>query len=293
MLNAQWLNTFITLVEVGHFTKTAEKLFMTQPGVSQHIKKLEMQLNVELLEKNGKQFELTDAGQQVYQYALALQSKENELIEAVKVDSPHAGKCLFAMSGSLCMQFQVLFLDRQIDHPALFVSLESAPNYRIVDELLSSKIDLGIVTQKIPSPQLEYQLIGEEKLCLVVPFGFDLQNWTLNDLISLGVINHPDCEHYLLQFLSTCNQEHELNNIPHTGYINQLSQILNPVAKGLGFTLLPESAVNAFPSQDQISILPLTEEIKEPLYLVQKRYRSLPNRYNWFIDTIKESFSRI
>jgi len=39
MLNQQWLTTFIKLVEVGHFTHTAEQLFMTQPGVRQHIKK--------------------------------------------------------------------------------------------------------------------------------------------------------------------------------------------------------------------------------------------------------------
>ena len=32
MLNPVWLHTFKTLIEVGHFTQTAEKLFMTQPG---------------------------------------------------------------------------------------------------------------------------------------------------------------------------------------------------------------------------------------------------------------------
>ena len=37
MLNPVWLETFITLVDTGHFTQTAEKLHMTQPGVSQHI----------------------------------------------------------------------------------------------------------------------------------------------------------------------------------------------------------------------------------------------------------------
>ncbi|MGC7906805.1 helix-turn-helix domain-containing protein [Vibrio anguillarum] len=36
-----WLNTFKTLVDIGHFTKAAELLHMTQPGVSQHINKLE------------------------------------------------------------------------------------------------------------------------------------------------------------------------------------------------------------------------------------------------------------
>ncbi|TMN84121.1 LysR family transcriptional regulator, partial [Pseudoalteromonas phenolica] len=44
MINPTWLNTFCTLVEVNHFTQTAERLFMTQSGVSQHIKKLEQQV---------------------------------------------------------------------------------------------------------------------------------------------------------------------------------------------------------------------------------------------------------
>lgn len=40
MINLVWLKTFCTLVEVGHFTKTADMLFMTQSGVSQQVKKI-------------------------------------------------------------------------------------------------------------------------------------------------------------------------------------------------------------------------------------------------------------
>jgi DNA-binding transcriptional LysR family regulator len=63
MINQQWLHTFITLVEVGHFTLTGDKLHMTQPGVSQHIKKLEEQLGVLLLNRIGKRFEVTREGE--------------------------------------------------------------------------------------------------------------------------------------------------------------------------------------------------------------------------------------
>ncbi|WP_413283122.1 LysR family transcriptional regulator [Vibrio sp. MA40-2] len=289
MLNPLWLNTFRTLVEVEHFTKTAEQLFMTQPGVSQHIKKLEVQLGTELLQKMGKQFELTEAGKQVYQYALSLQNSERELLESIKIDSPYVGECLFAMSGSLCMQFQPVFLDRQLAHQDLLISLESAPNHRIVEGLLSGNVDIGIVTQKIPTLQLEYKLIGKEKLCIIVPKSFNTQNWTLQSLQSLGLIHHPDCEHYLMQYLTSYNQQHELKNIPKSGYINQLSQILYPVAKGLGFTILPISAVKAFPQQNDITVLPLKSQIEEPLYQVQKRSRSLPIRYDWFINTIQKT----
>ena len=66
MMNITWLRTFCALVEIGHFTRTAEHLHMTQSGVSQHIHKLEAQLELALLIRQGKQFSLTDAGQRLY-----------------------------------------------------------------------------------------------------------------------------------------------------------------------------------------------------------------------------------
>ena len=53
MLNPQWLRTFQTLVDIGHFTRTAEMLNMTQPGVSQHIRKLEQACGYNLLNREG------------------------------------------------------------------------------------------------------------------------------------------------------------------------------------------------------------------------------------------------
>ena len=59
MFNPVWLNTFVTLVNTEHFTKTAEKLFMTQPGVSQHINKLENAFGYSLIRRDKKSFEIT------------------------------------------------------------------------------------------------------------------------------------------------------------------------------------------------------------------------------------------
>lgn len=80
MINPLWLNTFKTLVEVGHFTQTAEKLYMTQPGVSQHIKKLEQACNCDLLSRENKSFELTEQGRIMYRYALKLEKDQEDLL---------------------------------------------------------------------------------------------------------------------------------------------------------------------------------------------------------------------
>ena len=70
--------------------------------------------------------------------------------------------------------------------------------------------------------------------------------------------------------------------------MNQLQQILLPVAEGVGFTVLPKRAVLQFEQQSKLSIFPLQQSVQEPLYLTQKRYRQLPLRYQWIEQTIKQ-----
>ena len=62
MINPVWLRSFCTLVDVGHFTRTAEKLHMTQSGVSQHVRKLEEQLGTALFIRTTRSISLTEAG---------------------------------------------------------------------------------------------------------------------------------------------------------------------------------------------------------------------------------------
>ena len=101
MINQVWLKTFCTLAEVGHFTKTATQLFMTQSGVSQHIKKLEQQLDVALLVRVGKSFSLTDAGEQLYQKGQELLRSSKELENLIKHDEKYEGKIKIASPGSI------------------------------------------------------------------------------------------------------------------------------------------------------------------------------------------------
>ncbi|MGL4448493.1 MAG: LysR substrate-binding domain-containing protein, partial [Shewanella sp.] len=76
------------------------------------------------------------------------------------------------------------------------------------------------------------------------------------------------------------------DQIRRSGYVNQLSQILLPVSKGLGFTVLPYSTVAAFTPRASLWAAELNHTVQEPLYLVSKTARQLPARYQAFIDLI-------
>lgn len=293
MIHQKWLHTFLTLVEVGHFTQTAEKLYMTQPGVSQQIKKLEAQVGVALLNRVGKRFELTREGETLYRFGCQRRQEEEKLFGELQFDDAHKGECRIACSGAMATFLYPHLLNRQKDYSGLAVSIEAAPNYRIVEGLLGNTISLGLVTQPAPSTDLTYEALGFESLCLVLPSTYAAQAPSFEDLNALGFIDHPDGAHYADRLLSANfkGAYQGLRKIKKNGYINQLSQILIPVSEGLGFTVLPQTAIWQFEHQALLYVPTLNAPIRDELFLAMKRYRALPKRYDWFIKKIKELIS--
>ncbi len=293
MINPLWLNTFKTLVEVGHFTQTAEKLYMTQPGVSQHIKKLEQVCDCDLLSRENKSFELTEQGRIMYRYALKLEKDQEDLFESLNFDNPYSGQCNLSCSGSLSLRLYPKLLELQQQHRELSINLEAAPNKKILNDLLEGTTDIGIVRHSPNDSYYQSQVIGKEALCLIVHqshAGLEITPKVLDDI---GLIAHPDSAHYLSLYFDLCGDKDlaniNINEIPKSGYINQLHQILLPVSKGLGFTVLPAGAVEHFPGRDKLHVVPPKVKVEETLYLVQKRNRKLPHRYDTVIDLIKQN----
>ncbi|HEY5672084.1 MAG TPA: LysR family transcriptional regulator [Malonomonas sp.] len=290
MINQQWLHTFLTLVDVGHFTKTAEKLYMTQPGVSQQIKKLEEQVGVPLLNRIGKRFELTREGEALYQFGCKRKQEEEDLYRELQFDDPHKGECRIACSGAMATFLYPHLLKRQKVHSGLMVAVEAAPNERIIQSVLQNAIELGIITQPSPSTELEYESLGFESLCLVLPSKYAHQPLSFDSLVALGFIDHPDGAHYADRLIGANfgEQFDSIEKLNKTGYVNQINQILLPVSEGLGFTVLPEIAVRHFPQQSLLFVAPLKVPIHDELFLVRKKHRVLPERYDWFTRKIKE-----
>ncbi|MGR5510675.1 LysR family transcriptional regulator [Vibrio diabolicus] len=290
MLNPVWLHTFKTLIEVGHFTQTAEKLFMTQPGVSQHIKKLEQSCQHALIKRENKSFELTEQGRIVYAYALELEEREKALLEELSFDDAFSGHCKLACSGAMALMLYGPLLEKQKQHPGLSLHLEAAPNHSILNAITEGSIDIGIVTDVPHKGLFHSERMGKEQLCLVLPNQYREKQITPQLLHDCGVIAHPDAKHYMTLFFDQCAeqdlQEIKMSDLPLSGYVNQLSQILLPVSKGLGFTVLPQSAVDNFPQKDTLHIAQLKNTVCEELFLVRKRSRVLPLRYQTIKDVL-------
>ncbi|GIU08560.1 MULTISPECIES: LysR family transcriptional regulator [unclassified Shewanella] len=291
MLNPIWLKTFTTLIETGHFTQTAEKLHMTQPGVSQHIKKLEQACGHSLIKRINKQFEITEQGRQVYGYAQRMAVQETQLIESLSFDDPYSGQCRLSCSGALALLYYPELLKLQQQHPSLSFHLEAAPNYKILKDISDTSIDIGLVSHKPSASELIVEPIGYEPLCLIMHKSYQDKVVTSQTLTQSGAVKHPDFTHYLSLYLEQCNQaeltEVSVDKIPTASYVNQLSQILLPVSLGIGFTVLPKSAFDSFVDKKNLYIHQPKSQVTEQIYLVRKRNRQLPERYQVLQKSLK------
>lgn len=285
MINLIWLKTFCTLVDVGHFTKTADRLFMTQSGVSQQVKKLEQQLNTPLLIREGKSFLLTDAGIKLHRQGQKLLQGSAELEKAIKHDDPYIGTVKITSPGSIGLKLYPYMLDIQQQHPALAIDYKFAPNKNIEQDLVERKIDIGLVTELSKAPNIVSQKIAVEPLVLVTSNKINDISW--QKLTKLGFIDHPDGEHHAQLLLSkNYHQFEHVSQFETRGFSNQISLILEPVSRGLGFTVLPLHAANAFNKPRDITIHLLNYSVNETLYLCQNRHSLENNRSKYIKNAI-------
>ncbi|MCP1315055.1 MULTISPECIES: LysR family transcriptional regulator [unclassified Halomonas] len=287
MFNAHYFRTFITLVETGSFTRTARRLEMTQPGVSQHVRKLEGYLDKTLIERKGKSFSLTESGRRAYDYALKLFAEHEQFRHALDDDSIDSGECRLASPGSVGLMLYPFILGQQQMHPNLTVSYSFAFNHEIVGDLLDGRYDVGIVTEAVKNPDLECSVWHQEPLCLVVPA--DFTGNTLAELMGLGFINYYDGINHANHLLRANFPEEfrSMSHFRHQGFTNEVSMVLDAVARGLGFTVVSRLVLETSPWQRQVRALALPVTVDEVLYVLRRRDATLPKRYEKLLNGFK------
>jgi len=294
MINATWLATFLALSEERHFTRTADRLHMTQPGVSQHIKKLENQIGTRLFTRQGQELMLTRAGEKLLEYARRQGQQEQAFRDSLIEDDPGHGRVRIACSGSLALLLSPVFLAHLKLTPNLQISLEAMPASRIEAAVLEDGFDLGISLGAPLAPRLSGVHIAQDRLCLMVPKNAQgLDRFTR--LQALGCVGHPDASVYAdAVFGVNFPEDYKgYSETPERYYINQINQILDPVLQGLSYAILPWSGVQAYPHIEQIKEQKFKVSVTQDLWISVRKGRELPRRVEVISGLIQDHLKKV
>lgn len=162
---------FLAVAEELHFRKAAEKLFISQPGLSRQIKQMEEILETQLFERDKKKVSLTPAGHFLKkEVSYVLNHLTNVERQLKLLGEGNRGELRIGFLGS-AMQEVVpnLLLKIRDTYPGVKTSLEELSNTAQVDAVLNDGLDIGFVRLARVPNTLEMKQIYKDTFSLVLP----------------------------------------------------------------------------------------------------------------------------
>jgi DNA-binding transcriptional LysR family regulator len=289
MINPQWLRSFVTVAELGNFTRTAERLGLTQAAVSQHVKYLEDAFGP-LLIRQSRKVELTPAGVALLDYGSDVERASRALDARLSGADEHRGEISLVTPGSIGLAVYPLLLDYQREHSGLTIRHRFAPDSEVLDAVLNNRYEMGLVTLKPDDPRLSAERFMDEPLELILPAGAHYKGW--ETLMELGFIDHPDGVGMATRLLSRRYPGRPgVREFPLRGFSNQVGLILEPVSRGLGFTVLPRFARQAFHEQSAIHVIECGSPVIDTLWLIHRAEWPLAVRAQKAIKNVRDLLS--
>lgn len=165
------LRVFVTVVDKKSFSRAADELFISQPSVSLHIRNLENEFNVKLLNRSPKQVEPTESGRILYEQARQIlllynQAKENidELRNVVKGN--------LKIGASFTIGEYVLprlMAEYATQYPYVEIEVMIANTEEVIQALRANQLHIGLVEGKVTHTDILSEPFMEDEMILVVP----------------------------------------------------------------------------------------------------------------------------
>ncbi|BCB03667.1 LysR family transcriptional regulator [Bacillus sp. KH172YL63] len=240
------LKTFLTAAELNHFGKAAERLYISQPTVTVHIKTLEKELGVTLFERTGKKIKLTEAGRSYVTHARKLlEMYEDGLTTLRSFQQGYTTKLNIAVSPLIADNVLPFVLRKYVEiHPEVEISIDIIESEQIENAVLYEKADIGLSCLPCYSKELEATVLYTDKVVLVAPHdgrdfesAYPLEEEELLAAYHVFTHNHPAYWDELARNIQRVYPYSKMMKVSQTHITKRF------IAEGLGVSYLPAGTV--------------------------------------------------
>ena len=163
------LNTLLKVYEMGSYTRAAEKLSLTQPAVSKHIRQLERELGVSIFDRTGPKLRLTPEGKLIVRYAervIALSdglrralADRNRAVDRLRVGVTHTSE------SSIVAEVLARYTEENVNTR---ITLRTDALASLYEMLKSYQIDIAIVEGDVSDPAIRTIRLDTDDLAVAV-----------------------------------------------------------------------------------------------------------------------------
>ena len=273
-MDLRQLNYFMHVAKLGGFNRASAHLHIAQSALSRTIGQLEQELGVSLLVRTARGVKLTSGGQLLLSNTdMLLRHIRQVKDEVVAEATVPRGEIVIGMPPSLqSMLIVPLLREMRTQCPKVFVTAWVATSVVLKEQLLNGKLDIALLGIMDSDTSLECQPLFFDDMFLVgppnaLPVNAKYVSWSRIACCPLILTSPPNSVRLLVEAAAAKNSQ-ELNVVMEVNYVPVLIDL---VRSGIGYTLLPYSAIH---------------ELIAAGYVSATKIRDLA--YNWVIATAKE-----
>lgn len=170
-MDLKQLEYFVYVAEQGSFTRAAIVLDIAQPALSRQVRLLELEFGQNLLLRNGRGVTTTDAGKLMLEYGRGILHQVERLREEM-------GRSRGALIGSVALGLPpsllrglaaTIFREFKTRLPAATLAIREGLSTSMQESLVSGRLDVALVYNATPSPDIDLEPLLDEELFLVSP----------------------------------------------------------------------------------------------------------------------------
>jgi DNA-binding transcriptional LysR family regulator len=286
------LKAFYYAADSLNFTKAAELAALTQSGISQHVAKLEGELDVNLFQRAGRKVQLTAAGQKLKTFVERYLDQIDELIDTLHAEGKTLkGLVRYAMPDSCLMtpHFSIL-LEKRKSFSEVNLRVTLCDSQQVTALLLNGSIDFGFITYLIQHKDIQYSEFVREEHVLAGPTEKSVAFDNLKDLKTKKFIKYPGMEVLFNNWLNTVfpKSAASLNDFEISGEMNSLSGAITMAKNGVGLGIFPKHCIDQELKSKSLHTYKSKSKAEQPIYIIQPKEKYPTARVKKVLETFWE-----
>jgi DNA-binding transcriptional LysR family regulator len=247
-MELRYLRYFVAVAQTQHFTRAAEMLGMSQPPLSQQIRRLEQEVGTPLFHRLTRGVELTDAGEAFYEDAYQILALSDAALEKAKgIARGINGKLYLGVTSSNAFHIRIFAVLRQFQHdyPQVMLHQKEDNMATLMQELDEGLIDVAFVRLPCENSKIfNLKLIDEEPMLIALHRSHPLADeaeLALSELCDTPLVIFPQMVApglYELIYNACLRAGIDMS---HPQQASQFSSSLSMVSAGFGFAIVPQS----------------------------------------------------
>lgn len=251
------IEAFVNVVRYKSFSKAADATFFTQPTISTHIRNLEKELGVKLLDRKSRTVEMTPQGNQFYKYAVEMINARSLAIDAINAGVENLSGILEIQASSIP---GVTFLPGLLagfrnEHDGVQYYVSVSDTQTVVDNISERIGEIGFVGEDVSSSAIECVKVASDRSVLISPLSSGIgAEVSLSEVAQHPFIWRETGSATRKSFeKATLEAGFEKDAFEVAALVDDMDAIVRSVEAGLGVAIISEQIASALGGRVNVS----------------------------------------